>query len=102
MTVAPIVHGLRLGHLELPAFRLVEQRFAVPPAIDVAATLAKEWCRLGDAVRLSAGADIAVAVGSRGIDSLSEIVCGVVGKLHRARDGFSWGGKRGGSARPAG
>jgi hypothetical protein len=84
MTVAPIVHGLRLGHLELPAFRLVEQRFAVPPAIDVAATLAKEWCRLGDAVRLSAGADIAVAVGSRGIDSLSEIVCGVVGKLHEA------------------
>jgi hypothetical protein len=84
MTVPPIVHGLSVDHLELPAFRLVEQRFAVPPAIDVAGTLEKEWRRLREAVRLTAGDEIAVAVGSRGIDSLSEIVCGVVGKLHEA------------------
>ena len=84
MTAPPIVHGLRVDHLELPAFRLVEQRFAVPPAIDVPVTLAKEWRRLRDAVRLTPRDEIAVAVGSRGIDCLSEIVRGVVGKLREA------------------
>jgi hypothetical protein len=62
----------------------VEQLFAVPPAIDAAATLDKEWRRLGEAVRLTPDDEIAVSVGSRGIDSLSEIVGGVVRKLREA------------------
>ena len=107
MTVPPVVYGLHVEHPELPAFRLVEQRFTVPPAIDVAMTLDKEWRRLREGVRLTPGDEIAVAVGSRGIDRLSEIVGDVVGKLREAgcrpfivpAMGSHGGGKRRGSAR---
>ena len=78
------MHGLRIEHLELPPFRLVQQRFTVPPAIDVAMTLDKEWRRLREGVRVTPGDEVAVAVGSRGIDRLSEIVGDVVGKLQAA------------------
>jgi hypothetical protein len=81
MTVPPIVRGLCLDAVELPAFRLVEQRFAVPPAIDVTLAVEEEWRRLRDSVRLSPGDEIAVAVGSRGIDRLGEIVHSVVEEL---------------------
>ena len=84
VTVPPVVHGLRVEHLKLPGFRLVQQRLTVPPAIDVAGTLDKEWRRLCESVRLTPGAEVAVAVGSRGIDRLSEIVGDVVGKLQAA------------------
>ncbi len=83
-TVPPVVHSLHADHVELPAFRLVEQRFVVPPAIDVALSLEREWRQLRDSVRLTSGDEIAVAVGSRGIDCLSEIVRSVVQKLHDA------------------
>lgn len=72
--VFPVVQSLSVDHVELPAFRLVEQQFAVPPAIDVESALQREWRRLRDSVRLDPGADIAVAVGSRGIDRLEETV----------------------------
>src|SRR5665647_957149 len=65
VTVPPIEHSLRADHVELPTFRLVDQRFAVPPAIDVATRLEKEWRRLRDSVRLTPGDEIAIAVGSR-------------------------------------
>jgi hypothetical protein len=84
MTVPPIVHGLSVDYVELPPFRLVEQRFAVPAAIDVAATLKGEWRRLREVVRLAPGDEIAVAVGSRGIDRLNEIVRFVVRNLREA------------------
>jgi len=73
-TVFPVVQSLSVDHLDLPAFRLVKQHFAVPPAIDVESALQREWRRLRDSVRLDPGADIAVAVGSRGIDRLQETV----------------------------
>ena len=73
-TTFPVVHSLSVDHVELPSFRLVQQRFAVPPAIDVGPVVEKEWRRLGESVRLDPGAEIAVAVGSRGIDRLVEIV----------------------------
>jgi hypothetical protein len=63
-----------VDHVDLPAFRLVEQQFAVPPAIDVESALEREWRRLRDSVRLDPGAEVAVAVGSRGIDRLEETV----------------------------
>jgi hypothetical protein len=63
-----------VDHVDLPAFRLVEQHFEVPPAIDVESALQREWRRLRGSVRLDPGADIAVAVGSRGIDRLQETV----------------------------
>ena len=72
--VFPVVQSLSVDHVDLPAFRLVEQQFAVPPAIDVESALQREWRRLRDSVRLDPGADIAVAVGSRGIDHLQETV----------------------------
>ena len=84
MTTGPIVQSFRADHLELPSFRWVEQRFAVPPAIELAASLQREWRRLRDSIRLTEGDEVAVAVGSRGIDCLSEIVCGVVEKLREA------------------
>ena len=72
--VFPVVQSLSVDHVDLPAFRLVEQQFAVPPASDVESALQREWRRLRDSVRLDPGADIAVAVGSRGIDRLQETV----------------------------
>jgi hypothetical protein len=72
--VFPVVQSLSVDHVDLPAFRLVEQQFAVPPAIDVESALQREWRRLRDSVRLDPGAEIAVAVGSRGIDRLQETV----------------------------
>lgn len=77
-TVFPVVQSLSVDHVELPAFRLVEQQFVAPPAIDVESALQREWRRLRDSVRLEPGAEIAVAVGSRGIDRLEEIVRRVV------------------------
>ena len=80
-TQFPVVRSLSVDRVELPAFRLVEQRFTVPAAIDVASALEREWRRLGDSVSLDPGAEIAVAVGSRGIDRLEETVRLVVEKL---------------------
>jgi len=82
--VAPVVNSLHAGHVDLPAFRLVRQRFTVPPAIDVGLTLDREWRRLQDGVRLTRGDEIAIAVGSRGIDRHSDIVRAVVRKLREA------------------
>ncbi len=79
--ILPVVQALSVDHVELPAFRLVEQRFAVPPAIDVGTAFRREWRRLRDSVRLDPGTEIAVAVGSRGIDRLQEIVRRVVQEL---------------------
>lgn len=84
MAVPPIVRGLALGDFELPPFRMVEQLLEIPPAIDTTTRLGKEWRRLREAVRLTPGDEIAIAVGSRGIDRLSEIVGGVIGRLREA------------------
>ncbi len=81
VTISPVVRALSTDHVELPAFRLVEQQFVVPPAIDIESALVREWRRLRDSVRLTPGDEIAVAVGSRGIDRLEEIVCFVVQRL---------------------
>jgi hypothetical protein len=72
-----------LGNVDvpLPDMRLVQQRFAVPPAIDVAAQVEREWRQVGARLGLRAGARIAVAVGSRGIDSLVATVHAVVAGL---------------------
>ena len=81
MTVAPVVRSLPAVSLELPAVHVVHQRFEVPPAIDVGAHLAREWQRLANHVAPPAGARIAVAVGSRGIDSLVPAVRAIVAEL---------------------
>lgn len=83
-TVAPVVHSLHRGELRLPPVRLVHRRFAVPPAVDVAAEVSAQWRRLAPRLRLPAGARIAVAVGSRGIDGLAAAVAAVVAGLRAA------------------
>lgn len=70
----PVARALSVKSAELPAFHLVEQHFAMPTALDVDRAIEREWLRLREGVRLNPGAQIAVAVGSRGIDRLQEIV----------------------------
>ena len=81
MTGAPVVRSLHSGELNLPPVRLVHQRFAVPPPVDVVEEVGRQWRRLGQHIGLRAGARVAVAVGSRGIDSLQPVVRAVVAAL---------------------
>jgi hypothetical protein len=83
-TIYPVVQSLSADHLELPGFRLVEQQFVVPPAIAVGQAFDRQWRCLGESLKLTPGAEIAVAVGSRGIDQLGEIVDDVVRSLRGA------------------
>lgn len=81
MVIAPVIRSLHRGSLDLPAVHVVHQRFDVPPAIDVGAHLAREWQRLSTHAAPPAGARIAVAVGSRGIDCLVPAVRAIVAEL---------------------
>ena len=81
MTFAPVVRSLPCGELDLPPVRVVHQRFAVPPPVDVALQVGREWESIRGHVELRPGARIAVAVGSRGIDSLRSVVRAVIGVL---------------------
>jgi hypothetical protein len=67
--------------MKLPKMRMVRQLFADLPAIDVAAAMEREWERLRDRINLQPGAEIAIAVGSRGIANLEQVVRLVVEKL---------------------
>lgn len=70
--------------MPLPPMHLVEQRFAVPPAVDAAAEVARQWDAAWGNAALPPGASVAVGVGSRGIDSLAEVVGAVVARLREA------------------
>jgi hypothetical protein len=70
--------------VELPRVRLVRQLFTVPPPVDVAARVVSEWHRLAPRMNPTAGAQIAVAVGSRGIDGLAPAVRTLVAELRSA------------------
>jgi hypothetical protein len=60
---------------------MVEQKFTDLPEIDVFSAMDLEWQQLRGNLDLQPGAKIAVAVGSRGIAKLDEIVKNVVDKL---------------------
>jgi hypothetical protein len=69
--------------IDLPRLIPVHQRFAQIPSLDVRATIESQLdAKLGDG-RVPRDARIAVAVGSRGIANLSEIVASVVEWLRR-------------------
>lgn len=72
------------GDMALPKMFLVRQRFHVAPAIDVGEAMEQEWSRLSPTLSLPKGERVAVAVGSRGIANLSEVVRGVVLRLKEA------------------
>nr|WP_321401194.1 lactate racemase domain-containing protein [uncultured Desulfobacter sp.] len=65
----------------LPRMRRVRQCFNVPPAICVSRTIDDQWAGLDTDSMNLAGAKIAVAVGSRGITNIAEIVRQIVTKL---------------------
>lgn len=60
---------------------MVDQKFSDLPAIDVSSSMDREWESLKGELNLRPGAKIAIAVGSRGIANLEEIVRIVVDKL---------------------
>ncbi|MGD9136910.1 MAG: lactate racemase domain-containing protein [Desulfobacterales bacterium] len=67
--------------IKLPKMWMVEQKFTDLPEIDVFSAMDLEWQQLRGNLDLQPGAKIAVAVGSRGIAKLDEIVKNVVDKL---------------------
>ena len=67
---------------DFPKMATVRQRFDVPPAIDAREAVRREMARF--AGRLKPGAKIAVAVGSRGITGIREIVETAVNEVRRA------------------
>ena len=71
-----------MRHLvKLPKMRLVGQLYTDLPAVDLSSTINKEWESLKGEVDLQPRAKVAIAVGSRGIANLAEIVKSVVDKL---------------------
>ncbi len=66
---------------DLPAMRVLRQRYFVPPAVDPISEIEKEWQSLEKRVELKAGLSVAVAVGSRGITDLATVVAEVVRRL---------------------
>ncbi|MEI6448897.1 MAG: lactate racemase domain-containing protein [Actinomycetes bacterium] len=83
-TLSPTVYGLPAQLGPLPAFRLIEQRFSVPAAVDAIAAVDSQWSALPAALGRRPGSEIAVAVGSRGIARIDEIVRTVIENLKRA------------------
>ena len=79
-----MIHIPVSDNLKLPAMRLVRQRYVLPPEVDVAAEIEREWRGITDEIDLTEGAVVAVAVGSRGISNLAAIVRGAVTKLKDA------------------
>jgi len=73
-----------LAGAALPPLHLVEQRFAIPPAVDAAAEVERQWPFAWSDAAVPSGASVAVAVGSRGIDGIAAIVRTVVACLERS------------------
>jgi hypothetical protein len=69
---------------DLPAMRVIRQRYFVPQAIDPVEAMEKEWESLRQKIALKAGLSVAVAVGSRGITGLAAVVADVVRRLKEA------------------
>lgn len=74
---------LALPELPLPRWALVEQRLDAAPArlADVPAAIRQALCGLQAELAALRGRRVCVAVGSRGIDRLAEVVRAVVGAL---------------------
>jgi len=70
--------------LELPKMRMLHQRLSVLPAVNVLTEMEREWADLKDRIELPRKGSVAIAVGSRGISNLTEVVRTVVMKLREA------------------
>src|SRR6185437_8439082 len=67
--------------IPFPRMFAVRQKFPTSPPLDVAATIRREFMARNLLSNLRPGAQIAVAVGSRGISNVKEIVASVLGVL---------------------
>lgn len=65
-------------NVEIPRMLKVRQKLEADALADPASTLRELLAGRGFAVPLEAGSRVAIAVGSRGIDRLAELVCAVV------------------------
>lgn len=63
---------------------MVQQKFSVPPAVDVTAELEREWNKIKNRTNIAGRARVAVGVGSRGIANLVPLVRAVVSYLKSA------------------
>jgi len=70
--------------LELPAMRMVRQRYDLSSEVDVSVEIEREIGNVESELRSAGGKRVAVAVGSRGIANLAVIVREVVYKLKAA------------------
>ena len=70
--------------LELPKMRMLHQRLSVLPAVNVLTEIEREWAALKDRIEFPRKGSVAIAVGSRGISNLTEVVRTVVEKLKKA------------------
>ena len=70
--------------MQLPQMIEVENRWPVSPALDIPATLRGQFAERRILEKLAPGARVAVAVGSRGISNLRQIVSAVLQLLHEA------------------
>ena len=60
--------------LELPKMRMLHQRLSVLPAVNVLTEIEREWAALKDRIEFPLKGSVAIAVGSRGISNLTEVV----------------------------
>ena len=67
--------------MKLPKMRMVAQKFFDLPEIELPSSMDREWQGLKGELALQPGAKIAIAVGSRGIANIAEIVRIVVDQL---------------------
>jgi len=67
--------------LVLPEMKMLHQQLSVLPAVDVLKEIEREWAELKDRIELPSKGSVAIAVGSRGISGLAEVVHTVVKKL---------------------
>lgn len=71
-------------NLVLPPMHMVQQKFNVPPGVDVATEIEGQWEKIKDRINIDEGARVAVGVGSRGIANLAETVRAVATHLRAA------------------
>ena len=70
--------------LVLPEMKMLHQQLSVLPAVDVLKEIEREWAELKDRIEFPSKGSVAIAVGSRGISNLAEVVRAVVKKLKKA------------------
>lgn len=73
-----------VGQLNLPPMRMVHQQYRIPAKVDVLTEINKQWEKLGDNLDLPIGSRIAIAVGSRGIASITEVIQAIVKRIREA------------------